>query len=43
MLQYSFLSALFQGVGKVILGLGVTLLPVNQAGLGPPDPTKMAP
>ena len=42
-LRDAFLPALFQGVGELTLGRGVTRLRVKQAGLDIPDPTKTAP
>ena len=37
------MPALFQGLGEGKPGRGVTHLPVKQAGLALPDPTKTAP
>ena len=42
-LQKTFLLDLFQGLGEGKPGRGVTRLPVKQAGLALPDPTKTAP
>ena len=42
-LQDTSLPALLQGKGEGILGRWVTRLPVKQAGLSLPDPTKTAP
>ena len=39
----AFLPALFEGVGDGAPGRAITRLPVNQAGLALPDPTRMAP
>ena len=38
-LRESFVPALFQGIGEVILRRGVACLPFKQAGLALPDPT----
>ena len=42
-LNESFMLALFQSVGKGILGQGVTRLTAKQAGLDLPDPNMTAP
>ena len=42
-LQDAFIKAIFQGLGEGTPGRGVTRLPVKQAILALPDPTKMAP
>ena len=42
-MQETFLPDLFQGLGEGSPGRGVTRLPVKQAGLALPDPTKTAP
>ena len=42
-LQEAFMTALFQGLREGTPGRGVTLLPVKQAGLALPDPTKKVP
>ena len=42
-LRETFLPALFQGLGEVTTGRGVTRLPVKQAGMSLPDTTKTAP
>ena len=41
-LQETFVPALFQGLVEGIPGIGVTRLPVKQAGMSLPDPTKTA-
>ena len=42
-LRDAFISALFQGLGEGTLGKGVTRVPVKQADLALPDPTKTSP
>ena len=39
----TFIPALFQGLGELTPGRGVTRLPVKQERLALPDPTKTAP
>ena len=39
----AFLPALFEGVGDGALGRAITRLPVKQAGMALPDPTRTAP
>ena len=39
----AFIMDLLQGLGEVTPGRGVICLPVKQAGLALPDPTKTAP
>ena len=42
-LREAFIPDLFRGLREGTSGRGVTCLPVKQAGLAQPDPTKMVP